>query len=168
MPTTLYSSAEFIAMHGGNPVYVPQLGRKIMPDGASIEQMPWGTDQFAPPLNDYQRLKLIIARQAALVQLAAEEFNVIRQEVYLRGNGVAAVEMVREAKRKHDDVYRELERLQAELRETAEEQARAKGLAERREAARRWQDDHARVQSEVGSILLCNQEERKPPMMEES
>ena len=160
MPTIILSTAEFIEAHGGNPIYVPQLGRKVMPDGASLEQMPWGGEQYPPPLSDFQRLKILIARQSVLIERAREEFHTIRQEVYLRGNGDAAVEMVRQAKQKHDHAYRELERLQAELRQTPEEVARLKALAERREADRRWMDEHARVQGEVGSIQLCSQEHK--------
>ena len=168
MPATLYSSAEFIEMHGGNPVWVPALNRKVMPDGASLEQMPWGGEQFSPPVNAHARLTIQIARQVELVQRARGEFTEIRQSAFLAGNGDAAIEMVRQAKAKHDAAYHELEDLQRQLRETPEEQARLKALADRREAERRWQDAHARVQAEVGDILLCNQEERNPPMMEES
>ena len=161
MPTIVYSSAEFIEMHGGNPVWVPQLNRKIMPDGASLEQMPWGGEQYPPPLNDHQRLQLQVARQAELVQRAREAFTEIKQAVFLNG-GEGAIVLVRDAKQAHDSAYHKLEDLQAEIRETPEEQARLKDLADRREAERRWQDDHGRVQAEVGNILLCNQEERNP------
>ena len=167
MPTIVYSSAEFIEMHGGNPVWVPQLNRKVMPDGASLEQMPWGVEQFPPPVNDYARLTIQIARQSALVERAREGFAEIRQAVFLAGAGDAAVEMVREAKRKHDALFHQLETLQAELRQTPEEKQRLAFLADRREAVRRWQDEHGKVQAEVGSIQLCSQE-RKPSMTEES
>ena len=160
MPTTIFSAAEFIQLHGGNPVWVPQLGRKVLPDGASLEQMPWGGEQFSPPVNAHARLTIQIARQVELVQRARGEFTEIRQSAFLAGNGDAAIEMVRQAKAKHDAAYHELEDLQRQLRETPEEQARLKDLADRREAERRWMDDRGRVQGEVGSIQLCSQEHK--------
>ena len=161
------SFEEFSQRHGDDPIMVAAVGRRIWSNGASCESFAGHHHFHDPPPGDFDRLKLQIARQSELVERAREAFHDYRRDVYA-GGWEGAIPRVRELRDSHDAAYRELERLQAALKNTPEEQARLKALAYDRAREQAWIEERGKVQAAVGAITLCTETQGQPLEEEES
>ena len=156
MPQLVYSTPEFIELHGGPSVWLPKLGRYVLADGSSLTDSPLGPEQLPPPIDDHQRLSLQYARAVELVERAYATFTELYQAVYSWGADrmIPQLEQLRD---EHTKVFTLMNDLHQQLMDTPREQQKAKDAKVRREAEGREFERQGKARTLISEIRLVSE-----------
>ena len=165
MTHTAFTLNEFVAEHG-DPLYVPHLGRHVTPDAASMISMAGATQFHDPPDTEFEKFSLLVARQAHVVDLLAQQFVSGRAEA-MAGGSSGAIPLLKELAEKHDAEFAKLEQLRRQLAATprAIEAVRQRKLAADSLEQRLMTESSARA--EIGGIQLCTERGNHPTSVKE-